>query len=57
MNPYKYLDMKIIRKKGIATTEVDRKDQYHVSVQWTSRIPKRYKRYSVISDLIELCAI
>ena len=31
-------------------TEVNRKDR-KLSVHWTSRIPKRYKRNSVASDL------
>ena len=49
-SPDKFLDTKIIQKTGIATTEVSRKDR-KLPVHWTSRIPKWYKRNSIISDL------
>ena len=42
--------MKIIQKNGTVTTEVNRKDR-KLPVQWTSRIPKRYKRNSITNDL------
>ena len=46
----KFLDTKIIHENGIVTTEINQKD-ITLPVNWTSRIPKRYKRNSITSDL------
>ena len=46
----KFLDTKIIQENSIATTEVNLEDR-KLPVHWTSRIPKRYKRNSITSDL------
>ena len=50
VNLDKFLDTKINQKNGIVTIKVNRKDR-KLSVHWTSRITKRYKRNSIISDL------
>ena len=50
VNLDKFLYTKIIQKNGIVTIKVNRKDG-KLSVHWTSRITKRYKRNSIISDL------
>ena len=50
VNPDKFLDTEIIQKNSIVTTEVNQKNT-KLPVHWTSRIPKRYKRKSIISDL------
>ena len=50
VDPDKFLDTKIIQKNGFVTTEVNRKEG-KLPVHWTSRIPKRYKRNSITSDL------
>ena len=50
VDPDKFLDTKIIQKNGIVTTEVNRKDG-KLPLHWTARIPKRYKRNSITSDL------
>ena len=46
----KFFDTKTIHENGIVTTEVNWKDR-KLPVHWTSRIPKRYKRNSITSDL------
>ena len=50
VNPCKFLDTKIINKKGNITTEVFCK-MSKLPVHWSSRVPKRYKRIVVIGDL------
>lgn len=50
MTPDKFLDTKIIQKNGIVTTEFNRKVR-KLPVHRISRIPKWYKRNSIISDL------
>ena len=50
VDPGKLLDTKIIQKNGIVTTEVNRKDR-KLPVNWTSRIPKWYKRNSITTDM------
>ena len=50
VNPDKFLDKKIIQKNGTVTTEVNWKVR-KLPEHWISRIPKRYKRNSIISDL------
>ena len=46
----KFFDTKIIHNNGIFTTKFNWKER-KLPVHWASRIPKRYKRYSIISDL------
>ena len=50
VNPDKFLDTKIIQKNGVVTTEVNWKDG-KLPVHWSCRIPKRYRKNSIISDL------
>ena len=50
VNLDKVLDTKIIQKKGIVTTEVNQKDRKW-PVNWTSRIPKQYKKNLIKNDL------
>ena len=51
VDPDKFFDTKIILENGIVMTEVSWKDR-KLPVHLTSRIPKRYKRNSITSDLI-----
>ena len=50
VNPCKFLDTKIINKKGNITTEVFCK-MSKLPVHWSSRVPKRYQEIVVIGDL------
>ena len=50
VNPDKFLNSKVIQRNGIITTEVNRKYR-KLPARWTSRIPKRYNRNLIISDL------
>ena len=49
-NLVKFLDTKIIQKSGNVTNEIDRKYR-KLPVHWIFKIPKRYKRNSITSDL------
>ena len=50
MSPSKFYDTKIINSKGNITIEVYRKTS-KLPVHWSSRVPKWYKRNTVIGDL------
>ena len=53
VNPCKFPDSKISNNKGNITTEVFCKTS-KLPVHWSSRVPKRYKRNTVIRDLHRL---
>ena len=49
-NPSKFLDTNIILKNNNVTTQVHRKI-HKLPIPWQSKVPKRYKRNSILSDL------
>ena len=50
VKPEIFLDTKIIYSNDVITTEVKRNDR-KLPVHWSSKVPKRYKRNAIISDL------
>ena len=50
LDPIKFLDTEIIRSNGKITTHVYNKTK-KLPVHWTSKIPVRYKRNAIISEL------
>jgi len=50
INPTKFLDTKLICVNGVYKTMVNRKET-KLPIHWSSKIPKRYKRNSVLGDL------
>ena len=50
LNPTKFLDTEIIRNNAKFTTQVYNKMKRFL-VHWTSKIPVRYKRNAIISEL------
>ena len=50
VNPFNFLDTKIVNNKGKITTEVFPKSP-KLPVHWSSRVPKWYKRNAIIGDL------
>ena len=50
IKPEFFLDTKIVYSNGVLTTEVKRNER-KLPVHWSSKVPKRYKRNAIISDL------
>ena len=50
VKPEIFLDTKIVYSNDVITTEVKRNDR-KLPVHWSSKVPKRYKRNAIISDL------
>ena len=50
VKPEIFLDTKIVYSNDIITTEVKR-NEGKLPVLWSSKVPKRYKRNAIISDL------
>ena len=50
IKPEKFLDTKIVYNNDSITTEVKRNER-KLPVHWSSKVPKRYKRNAIISDL------
>ena len=50
VKPEIFLDTKIIYSNDVITTEVKR-NEGKLPVHWSSKVPKRYKRNAIISDL------
>ena len=50
VNPRKFLDTEIINDNGFIETRVHRK-KTKLPIPWMSKIPKRYKRDSINTDL------
>ena len=50
LNPSKFLDTKLIRQNGFYVTRVNRK-KTKLPIPWSSKIPKRYKRNTILGDL------
>ena len=50
IRPEIFLDKKIVYSNDVITTEVKRNDR-KLPVHWSSKVPKRYKRNAIISDL------
>ena len=50
INPNKFLDTEIIENKGVTETKVYRTTT-KLPVPWSSKIPKRYKRNAINTDL------
>ena len=50
IKPETFLDTKIVYSNDVITTEVKRNDR-KLPVHWSSKVPKRYKRNAIISDL------
>ena len=50
IKPEFFLDTKIVYSNDVLTTEVKRNER-KLPVHWSSKVPKRYKRNAIISDL------
>ena len=50
VKPEIFLDTKIVYSNDVITTEVKR-NEGKLPVLWSSKVPKRYKRNAIISDL------
>ena len=50
VKPEVFLDTKIVYSNDVITTEVKRNER-KLPVHWSSKLPKRYKRNAIISDL------
>ena len=50
VKPETFLDTKIVYSNDVITTEVKR-NEGKLPVHWSSKVPKRYKRNAIISDL------
>ena len=50
VKPEVFLDTKIVYINDVITTEVKRNER-KLPVHWSSKLPKRYKRNAIISDL------
>ena len=50
LNPSKFLDTKLICQNGFYVTRVNRK-KTKLPIPWSSKIPKRYKRNTILGDL------
>ena len=50
IKPEFFLDTKIVYSNDVLTTEVNRNER-KLPVHWSSKVPKRYKRNAIVSDL------
>ena len=50
ISPNKFLDTKLINHNGTYSTQVYRKPT-KIPTNWSSKIPKRYKRNAIVGDL------
>ena len=50
INPHQFLDHEIIISKNKVVTSVHRKES-KLPVHWESKVPKHYKRYSLLGEL------
>ena len=50
VKPEIFFDTKIVYSNDVITTEVKRNER-KLPIHWSSKVPKRYKRNAVISDL------
>ena len=50
IKPEFFLDTKIVYSNDVLTAEVKRNER-KLQVHWSSKVPKRYKRNAIISDL------